>query len=353
MEIKPDFERFMTALRCEEPDRVPLGEWHVDPEVKNAYMGRPVKDLKTLVEFWTTTGHDYVPLTAGILEPVKPIEGASRKTESYQTQYEDSNPEREWAIEGSGVITSMEEFERYPWPAIEDMPLGKFKEDGHCLPPGMRVILVLGKIYTPVWMLMGAEKFFMSLVEDIELVENMFNRVGQIQFDVFQRIIEHESVGAIAMPDDLAHNLGPLIHPKYFRQYLFPWYKKMGDICRQKGLGFILHSDGNVWQLMEDLIEVGYHGLHPIQPNAMDINEVKEKYGTRLCLMGNINLDSTLTLGTPDEVKEEVRTRIRDLAPGGGYCVASSNSITNYVPLENYRALLEAVREYGQYPIRC
>ncbi len=353
MEPKPDFQRFMTALRCEEPDRVPLGEWHVDPEVKNAYMGKPVQDLKTLVEFWTVTGHDYVALTAGILEPVRPIEGATRKTRSFRTQYQDSPEEREWAIEGEGVITTMEKFERYPWPAVDDLPLAKFEDVKHYLPPGMKVMLVLGKIYTPVWMLMGAEKFFVSLSEDVELVENMFNKVGQIQFEVFKRVVEHDSVGAVIMPDDLAHNLGPLIHPKYFRRYVFPWYKRMGDICRQKGLGFIMHSDGNLWQLLDDLIEIGYHGFNPVQPNAMNINEVKEKYGRRLCLLGNINLDSTLTLGTPEDVKKEVRIRIRDLGPGGGYCVASSNSITNYVPLENYKALLTAVREYGQYPIKC
>jgi len=246
----------------------------------------------------------------------------------------------------------MEKFEEYPWPTLEDLPLTKFEEVNRYRPSGMKVMLVLGKIFTPVWMLMGAEKFFVSLVEDVELIENMFNKVGQIQFEVFQRVIEHESIGAVLMGDDLAHNLGPLIHPKYFRKYVFPWYKKIGDICRQRGLGFIHHSDGNLWQLIDDLIEIGYHGLHPIQPNAMNINEVKEKYGKRLCLLGNINLDSTLTLVTPDDVREEVRIRIRDLAPGGGYCVASSNSITDYVPLENYRALLKAVKEYGRYPIR-
>jgi 5-methyltetrahydrofolate--homocysteine methyltransferase len=84
----------------------------------------------------------------------------------------------------------------------------------------------------------------------------------------------------------------------------------------------------------------------------MDIGEVKRKWGKKLCLIGNINLDSTLTLGTPDDVKAEVHERIRTLAPGGGYMVASSNSITDYVPLENMKAMLEATFAYGRYPVR-
>jgi uroporphyrinogen decarboxylase len=83
----------------------------------------------------------------------------------------------------------------------------------------------------------------------------------------------------------------------------------------------------------------------------MDIVELKRQYAGRLCLCGNINLDSTLTRGTPRDVAEEVRMRIRTLAPGGGYCCGSSNSVTEYVPFENYLAMLEATREYGKYPI--
>ncbi|MDO8686270.1 MAG: uroporphyrinogen decarboxylase family protein, partial [Clostridiales bacterium] len=89
-----------------------------------------------------------------------------------------------------------------------------------------------------------------------------------------------------------------------------------------------------------------------VEPMSMDINELKEIYGKRLCFWGNIDLGYTLTQGTPREVKSEVRERIRKLAPGGGYCVGTSNSVTNYVPLDNYKAMIEATFEYGRYPIR-
>jgi uroporphyrinogen decarboxylase len=100
---------------------------------------------------------------------------------------------------------------------------------------------------------------------------------------------------------------------------------------------------------MDDLIEIGVNALHPIEPKAMDIAEVKRRVGRKLCLIGNIDLGYTLTRGTPEEVRAEVRERIRTCAPGGGYCVGSSNTVTNYVPLANYKAMIEASREFGTY----
>ena len=95
----------------------------------------------------------------------------------------------------------------------------------------------------------------------------------------------------------------------------------------------------------------GFHGFNPVQPNAMDIVEVKKRWGKKLCLIGNMNLDSTLTLGTPQDVRAEVFERIRTIGPGGGYMVASSNSVTDYVPLENMKAMFDATFEFGKYPI--
>jgi uroporphyrinogen decarboxylase len=91
--------------------------------------------------------------------------------------------------------------------------------------------------------------------------------------------------------------------------------------------------------------------LHPIEPKCMDIVAVKKEFGDRIALMGNVYLGYTLTRGTPAEVRAEVKFLIQNVAPGGGYLLSSANSITNYVPLENYQALLDATREYGRYPI--
>jgi uroporphyrinogen decarboxylase len=350
-EPKPDFERYMRALHCEEPDRVPQGDWHVDQRPKEAFMGRPIKTLQDQVDFWHAAGYDYMTASSGILEPVRAPEGMTTKGEGVHTEYGD-RVSREWAHTHEGVMTNWEKFERYKWPTVDDLDLSKWDILDKILPKGMKAILLLGKIYTPAWMYMGAETFFNALELDEELAGAIINKIGDIQFQTFLRVSEHPCVGAVLNPDDIAFNTGLLVSPKHLRKYVFPWYKKMGKICREKGIGFIFHSDGDCTEVMDDLIDCGFHAFNPIQPNAMNIVEVKRRWGKKLCLIGNINLDSTLTLGTPEDVRAEVYERIRTIAPGGGYMVSSSNSITDYVPVANMRALLDATYEFGQYPIR-
>ena len=350
-ELKPDFERYLKALHCEEPDRVPQGDWHVDHLPKEAFMGRSIKTLQDHIDFWYTAGFDFVTSSSGILEPVRAPEGMTTKGEAVHTEYGDKVP-REWAHEHEGMLSSWEKFEKYRWPSVDDFDLSKWGTFDKILPKGMKAILLLGKIYTTAWMYMGAETFFNALEQDEALAGAIINKIGEIQYETFLRVTEHPCVGACLNPDDIAFNTGLLVHPKYLRKYVFPWYKKMGKICREKGIGFIFHSDGDCTEAMEDLIDCGFHGFNPIQPNAMDIVEVKRRWGKKLCLIGNINLDSTLTLGTPEDVRAEVYERIRTIAPGGGYMVSSSNSITDYVPVANMRALLDATYEFGKYPIR-
>jgi uroporphyrinogen decarboxylase len=103
---------------------------------------------------------------------------------------------------------------------------------------------------------------------------------------------------------------------------------------------------------MDDLLTLGMNGIHPIQPAAMDIKQIKAKYGSRVCILGNIDLDYTLTLGTPDEVDKEVKERIIAAGPGGGYIVTSANSLTDYCKTENVWAMAKAVKKYGKYPLK-
>ena len=223
-EPKPNFERYMTALNCQEPDRVPLGDWHVDQLPMEKFMGKKITSLQDQIDFWYTAGFDYMTISSGILEPVRAPEGMTVKGDAVQTEY-DQDRQREWALEHDGVVTSWEAFEKYAWPTADDFDFSIWETYDNILPSGMKAMPLLGKIYTPVWMLMGAEVFFNALETDEELAAAVFEKVGKIQFDTFQRLVEHSCVGSVFNPDDIAHNTGLLVNPKYLRKYLFPWYK--------------------------------------------------------------------------------------------------------------------------------
>ena len=114
---------------------------------------------------------------------------------------------------------------------------------------------------------------------------------------------------------------------------------------------WVFHSDGNLFPLLEDLLSLGMNGIHPIQPSAMEIKRVKTEYGNRICILGNIDLNYTLTLGTPEEVEKEVKERIAVAGPGGGYIISSANSLTDYCKPENVWAMAHAIKKYGRYPL--
>jgi uroporphyrinogen decarboxylase len=197
------------------------------------------------------------------------------------------------------------------------------------------------------------EAFCLALADGSDLVPRLIRKVGETQLRVVQNLLQFDAVGAICMPDDLAHSGGLIVSARMLREHVFPWDRRIGDLVRARGLPYVYHSDGRIVEVLDDLLACGFNAVHPCKPASVDIAVLKRRYQGRLCLCGNINLDSTLTLGTPRDVEEEVRLRIRTIGPGGGYCCGSSNSVPEYVPYENYRAMIEAVRKHGRYPISC
>ena len=159
------------------------------------------------------------------------------------------------------------------------------------------------------------------------------------------------SVIAFWYSDDFAYAEAPIVSLKYIRKFLFPYIRKMANIAHDAGMPFILHCCGNILDVIDELIDFGVDALHPIEPKAMDIYDLKKKYDKKLALIGNIDVGQMLTMGTPEMIEADVKEHIQRLAPGGGYVIGSSNSITHYIPIENYRALIESTRKYGNYPI--
>ena len=357
MNPSPDFNRLLRALMLEgEGDRVPIAEIFVDPYIKELFLKKPIQSLEDHVEFYYRAGYDYVELRQGLgilMGKSYSHDNLSSTQISYTRASGEHMPVRRrvWAQEHKGVIHDAESLAHYAWPHIEDFDFSDFEEIKRILPDGMKVIAVGGKIFSFAWELMGFENFCLSLMTDIGLVQRLMEKIATIQLQIFERMAGFEVVGAMWLADDLAYSTGLTVSPEFYRKLLFPWFAEYKKICQRQDIPLIYHTDGCVLEVMDDLIACGVNALHPIEPKAMDIYKLKKIYGKKLCLMGNIDVGETLTRGNPETVDEEVKQKISRLAPGGGYCIGSSNSIPDYVPLENYIALLEASFNYGHYPI--
>jgi uroporphyrinogen decarboxylase len=156
-------------------------------------------------------------------------------------------------------------------------------------------------------------------------------------------------VDAILMVGDLAGEITTIMSPEHFREFIQPYEKIIVDFAHTKGLKVIKHSDGNLWPIMDDLIEVGFDGMHPFQPQCMDIAEVKKLYADKVCIFGNIDCRDLLCSEPEDEVKRVVKETIDIAGKDGGYIITSSNSIHPGVKPENYIAMVAAAHTYGRY----
>ena len=197
----------------------------------------------------------------------------------------------------------------------------------------------------------GAANYYMDFVRNPTLVDRLSELIRNYYLKYITNCIE---VGAdiIHMTGDYAATKWPLISREHFVKHVIPILKSEVDHARSLGAYATKHTDGNIMPIIDLIIDTGIQGLHPIDPVAgMDLGEVKQKYGDRICLMGNVNCAYTLTWGTLEEVREEVKRCIKQAAAGGGYICMSSNSIHSAIKPENYVEMVNAVHEYGEYPI--
>jgi len=348
-EIRPDFSRVATTLQHKEPDRVPLAEILVCYEIQSQFLGRKVTDddLRSQVEFWSQAGYDFIPLTVGMMNPG----GVTKDSQISKLLSRLAKEDQDWNLERQSWIHSEKDFDEFPWDEAAQLDFSKFYEVQKYLPAGMKILATSGKIFTLTWLLLGFENFGVKLLLEPEFVGRVFAKIAQIQFDAVERIKSIPNVGAVIAVDDIAFGSGLILRPEHLRRHVFPWYKEMARRCHEAGLYFFFHSDGVLWDVMDDLIDIGIDALHPIDPTCLDINEVKRRVGDRICLMGNIS-NELLMMGTPEEVAELTKKRLREIAPGGGYCLGAGNSVPDWARFENYMAMRETVLKYGRYPIR-
>lgn len=367
MSRNPNIGRLLKVLLREgEPDRVPFYEHFVDNEVIEALTDKPVskalaeeglsseKYLNTLIEFYSRLGYDYVPME------VSPKLPRTNVLQTNDVAYL-SRGKRTWQDENKGTIETIEDFEKYPWPSPDEaLDFSVFERLRRKLPEGMGVVGgVAGGFFEHVSWLMGIGKLCRAVYLDKRLVEKMFSKIAMLIISLDERIVKEGYVDALRMGDDLGYKTGTFLPPRILREYVFPNYRRLADLAHSKGLPFIIHSCGNLYTpdetgrtVMDDLVNsVRIDAKHSFEDNIMPVYEVKEKYGNKVAVLGGVDMNKLVQL--PEKsLREYVRLIIKKCAPGGAYALGSGNTIANYVPLENYLAMLDEGFRSGVYPIR-
>ena len=194
------------------------------------------------------------------------------------------------------------------------------------------------------WWMRGMENFFMDLHTEPAFCEEMLDGLMEVCLGVVDRLLaDHgDKIDAIGMSEDYGTERSMMIAPATWRRFIRPRIARIFERIRQGGKYAYIHSCGHVTQIIPDLVDVGINMLQPIQPEAMDIFELKSEFGKDICLVGGISTQNTLPFGTPQQVRDEVRRCLDVMADGGGYIMAPAKPILPGVPVENAVALLES-----------
>ena len=331
-------ERILAALRCEEPDRVPYVELWID-----AVMGRTLMAWEG-EEWWTDAGFTADAALAladrlgmdDVVYVVRPPIYADTGAGLDGRQFV-----------GDGLIKTQADLARIDLPDPRDATLWANAAAFASRKGDRAACFVTRAGFFPTLSCMGFETFATALYDNRPLVEALFDRYADWAVALAERAGD-AGFDLFATTDDMAFKSGPFFSPAVFRELVLPRYRRIADALT---IPWVVHTDGNVTPFLDDLVALGIAGLHPIENGAMDIRAVKRRYGGRLCLLGNVDLD-LLGRGTPEQADREVRGLIRDVAPGGGYIASSGNSLAGYLRPENVLAMTRAVQAYGRYPIQ-
>jgi uroporphyrinogen decarboxylase len=333
----------MTALRREQPDRVPIWELLINEPVIKALHG----DI-TLEDFIEKEDLDGICVFENF-EVRKRIDSNTFLDEWGIT----------WTIEPNGIaypsghpIKNEADLDKLEAPDPDaDYRLDNLKNAVKRF-KGERAVVFLGhEAFEFSHYLRGMTNLLMDYIERPDLVKRLASVVTTYKKRVLERAAD-EGADVLLTGDDYAHRQGPIMSPAHFAEFVLPYLQEAVDVAKAKGLPFIKHTDGNLWPIMDMIVDTGIDALDPLEPIAsMDIGRVKEEYGERIAVAGNVDCGELLSRATPGEVTEAVKETIAKGSVGGGHILASSNSIHPAVKPENYRAMVDATRRYGTHPL--
>ena len=278
-------------------------------------------------------------------------------TNSKGAYYFDQIPGRGHPL--SGPI-KLEDVNTYPWPNSSDpariknvrSELKKLREAGYAV----IVETPFNGIFSLGFRMRGYTDFYEDLGSDQSMACRLMDRITDLKIDFWDMALEEigDLIDVIVELDDLGGQDGTLVSPEMYRKLVKPRHRRLFSFIKRKAPDsyLFLHSDGSVHNIIPDLIETGVDILNPVQMSAakMDSAKLKKEFGDSLSFWGGgVDTQNILAKATPGDVRNEVRRRIDDLAPGGGYVFAAVHNVQADVPPENFMAMWETLQNHKRY----
>ena len=241
------------------------------------------------------------------------------------------------------VIKDRFDYDNYNWPDPNGVDYSIFDTAAKELPEGMKFI---ASAYTGVLEnvedLVGFELFCMMMMEDEPLFKDIVDSIGSRLLRYYENIADIDSIGACIVNDDWGFNTATMISPDALRKYIFPWHKKIVETINKAGKPAILHSCGNLEQVMVDVIyDLKYDAKHSFEDNIIPVEDAYNKWGSKIAILGGLDVNF-LSNKSPDEIFKRAKLMVENSKAKGGYALGSGNSLTEYIPTENIFAMIKA-----------
>jgi uroporphyrinogen decarboxylase len=342
-------ERFLTALHLGVPDRLPLFDFLFQQPLYEHLIGHKPQGYngKDAIECAMALDHDGVWVPFGGFTGLQPKYLAENVyQDEWGTTYQKNDSS--WPIDApvDYPIKTREDLKKYRLPD-PTLP-GRDSEIRAAIEGNSGGLAILGGSSGPLttaWLLMGFERICYALYEDPDFVKDVLKMSNEYFKEAARLSVEAGCVG-LWVSEDLGDSNSCFFSLEHFRDIFLPHIAELAEYIDSLGVPVLLHSCGNINAYLDDLAQTKICSVHPLQRTAhMDLKTIKEKYGHRFCIIGNIDSTRTLPFGTPEEVAAEVREAIRIAAPGGGYILASDHSLHDGIPIENILTMFRTARE--------
>jgi uroporphyrinogen decarboxylase len=339
--FQPDFNNLLSVLAGNIPSRPTLFEFAANNRIIGKLSGIPDEDtfsriapFKRIIKFFINAGYDYATISAWRTNTLSFPKG---KIEEKETR----------SLNAGNMITDNESYEKYSWPDPEIGDYDIYYDLRNEIPDGMKLIASgNGGLLENVIDLVGFDNLcFMQLLDE-NLTTEIFDAVGSRLLRFYEIVAPIETIGACIVNDDWGFKNQTFFSPDMLKRWVFPWHKKIVEAIHAAGKPAILHSCGQIKDVMDDVIDdMNYDAKHSFEDQITPVEEAYEHWGDRIAILGGIDMDF-LARSKPAEIKHRSQKMLEKGLSHGGYALGSGNSIPEYIPDENYLAMISAVNMF-------
>ena len=343
MTFTPDYRHVADVMRNVRPTRLPLYEHIISPSIMERILNTEFASLSSgkgadLSEFFRHYCHFFKEMTYDVV--------------TFEVSSRAASPGPHALSGGKGPIQCRSDFEEFPW---DDIPLRywdgahpKFDALAEVLPPGMKVVGgVSNGPFEFAEDLVGLEYLPFMQVDDPELYSDLFTKIGDLLLGLWQELLrKHKDLFvACRFGDDMGFKSSLLTNPATVREHILPQYRRIIEHIHSEGMPFLLHSCGCIFEIMEDLLDVGIDAKHSNEDSIAPFDRWIEGYGDRIGLFGGFDMDFLCTKSETKVYESVLKQGKQFRASARGYALGSGNSIPDYVPVENYLAMIRAAKQ--------